>query len=147
MSTKSIHLEGNLKKALFSLPKGMPVTTRHLHQWKISRQLAHRYVKSGWFQPLGYGYFLRAGDQLTSLGAVAGLQAQGVSAHVGGKTALALHGFYHQLQMGKDQIFLFGTSQSSIPDWFKRNFQCEVRAAFFPGIRRFGKTFVCQAGG
>ncbi len=51
-------------------------------RWGISRQLAHRYVQSGWLEPLGYGYFLRPGDTLTLTGAVAALEAQGVAVQI-----------------------------------------------------------------
>ncbi len=127
MSTDSLHSSQNLKKALFSLPKGMPVTSSLLEQWGISRQLAHRYVQSGWFEPLGYGYFLRQGDTLTQTGAVAALEMQGMALHIGGKAALSLLGVAHYLSMGKEKLFLYGTARKTIPDWFIRQFSCEVR--------------------
>ena len=71
------------------MPKGMPVTSSLLEQWGISRQLAHRYVQSGWLEPLGYGYFLRPGETPTQTGAVAALEMQGMALHIGGKAALS----------------------------------------------------------
>src|SRR6266513_2898577 len=106
MPTTSLHLRQNLKKTLFALPKGMPVTSSLLEQWGISRQLAHRYVQSGWLEPLGYGYFLRPGETPTQTGAVAALEAQGVPVHIGGKTSLSLQGVVHYLAMGKEKLFL-----------------------------------------
>jgi hypothetical protein len=127
MSTESLHSGKNLKTALFSLPKGMPVTTSQMVRWGISRQLAHRYVQSGWLEPLGYGYFLRPGDTLTLTGAVAALEAQGVAVHIGGKTALSLQGVVHYLALGKEKLFLYGTARKNLPDWFTQQFPCEVR--------------------
>ena len=127
MSTNSLHSNQKLKKALFALPKGMPVTSSLLEQWGISRQLAHRYVQSGWLDPLGYGYFLRQGDTLTQTGAVAALEMQGMALHIGGKGALSLLGAVHYLAIGKEKLFLYGTARKVIPDWFSRQFSGEVR--------------------
>jgi len=127
MSTKSLLSRQNLKKALFALPKGIPVTSGLLEEWGISRQLTHRYVQSGWLEPLGYGYFLRPGDTLTQTGAVVGLEMQGVAFHIGGKSALSLRGVGHYLALGKEKLFLYGTSRSALPAWFARQFSCEVR--------------------
>lgn len=127
MSTTSLHSRQNLKMALFALPQGMPVTSSQLEQWGISRQLAHRYVQSGWFESLGYGYYLRPGDILTQTGAVAGLEMQGVAVHIGGKTALSLQGVAHYLAMGKEKLFLYGAARKNLPAWFTRQFPCEVR--------------------
>ncbi len=112
---------------MFSLPKGMPVTTSQMVRWGISRQLTHRYVQSGWLEPLGYGYFLRPEDTLTLPGAVAALEAQGVAVHIGGKTALSLLGVVHYLAMGKEKLFLYGTARKNLPGWFTHKFPCEVR--------------------
>jgi hypothetical protein len=127
MSTKGLHTSQNLKRALFALPRGMPVTSSHLEQWGISRQLAHRYVQSGWLEPLGYGYFLRQGDTLTQTGAVAALEMQGMALHIGGKAALSLLGTVHFLALGKEKLFLYGKVRKAIPEWFARQFTCEVR--------------------
>ncbi len=105
----------------------MPVTTSQMVRWGISRQLAHRYVQSGWLEPLGYGYFQRPGDTLTLAGAVAALEAQGVAVHIGGKTALSLQGVVHYVAMGKEKLFLYGTARKNLPGWFTRQFPCEVR--------------------
>ncbi|MDH3974839.1 MAG: type IV toxin-antitoxin system AbiEi family antitoxin [Deltaproteobacteria bacterium] len=127
MSTKSIHSRQYLKKALFTLPQGMPVTSSHLEQWGISRQLAHRYVLSGWLESLGYGYYVRMGDSLTVTGAVTGLEMQGVAVHIGGKSALSLRGAVHYLAQGKERLSLYGVTKKRLPPWFVRRFPCEAR--------------------
>lgn len=127
MSTNSIHSSRNLKAALFSLPNGMPVTTSQMEQMGISRQLVHRYVLNGWLESLGYGYFLRAGDELTRNGAVAALESQGLDVHIGGKSALSLRGVIHYLSLGKDKLTLYRMSRKKIPEWFTARFDCEIR--------------------
>ncbi|MDD2737279.1 MAG: type IV toxin-antitoxin system AbiEi family antitoxin domain-containing protein [Desulfuromonadaceae bacterium] len=127
MSTNSLHSSKNLKAVLFSLPKGMPVTTCQMLQLGISRQLVHRYVINGWLETLGYGYFLRAGDELTRNGAVAALESQGVDVHIGGKSALSQKGVAHYLAFGKDKLTLFRVTRKKVPQWFTSRFPCEIR--------------------
>lgn len=123
MSIQGLHSGEILKKALFSLPQGMPVTASHLKEFGISRQLAYRYVQYGWLKQLGYGYYLRPGDRLTEKGAVASLQFNGVNVHIGGKSALALKGFIHYLNLRGDSLFLFGHGTRKLPEWFQGNFK------------------------
>lgn len=127
MSTESLHKRTNLKELLSSLPQGMPVTSRQLEVRGISRQLAHRYVQSGWLKSLGYGYYLRLGDSLTQSGSVAALQNQGIPVHIGGRTALALRGLVHYLPLGKEKLFLYGAPRKNLPAWFLQTFATEAR--------------------
>jgi hypothetical protein len=106
-----------LKKVLTTLPKGMPITAEHLAEWGVSPQLAHRYIQNGWLTSLGYGYYLRSGDDVELGGAVAAMQTQGVPAHVGGKTALQWQGTSHYLNLGKPRLELHGTKKARIPNW------------------------------
>ncbi|PNU21668.1 hypothetical protein C2E25_00095 [Geothermobacter hydrogeniphilus] len=132
MSTDGLHSGEILKRALFDLPSGMPVTTRYLKEVGISRQLAHRYVQSGWLQQLGYGYFLRPGDHLTEKGVAAALQANGVKVHIGGKSALALKGFSHFLRLGGETLYLFGRGTRTLPKWLLAQFKVNLsNAALF----------------
>jgi len=126
MSTQDLHSSETLKKALFDLPQGMPVSARHLKEFGISRQLAYRYVHYGWLKQLGYGYFLRAGDTLTEKGAVASLQANGVKVHIGGKSALALKGFAHYLSMGGDTLTLYAHKSRKLPEWFQDRYMANL---------------------
>jgi hypothetical protein len=107
----------DLKTTLLSLPKGMPVTTRHLAGWGISPKLAHYYVESGWLTSLSYGYYLRAGDELTLPGAVAAMQEQGLPVHVGGKTALEWQGSAHYVRLHKPMLHLYGIPKTRVPGW------------------------------
>lgn len=118
-----LHSSEILKKALFSLPQGMPISMWHLKKFGISRQLAYRYVQHGWLTQLGYGYYLRPGDKLTEIGSVASLQANGVTVHIGGKSALHLKGFTHYLSMGGETLTLFGHGVRNLPKWFQQQFK------------------------
>jgi len=127
-----------------SLPRGMPVTSRQLEKRGISRQLAHGYVRSGWLESLGYGYYLRIGDSLTQMGAVAALQDQGVPVHIGGRSALALRGLIHYLPLGKEKLFLYGAPRKSLPEWLLQRFPTDTRVGrlFREGERPEERLFV-----
>lgn len=127
MSTESLHSGQNLKAALFSLPKGIPVTTGQMESWGISRQLVHRYVRSGWLEPLGSGYYRRPGDEITRDGALAALAAQGIDVHIGGKSALAEQGVTYYLALGNQKLFLYSARRRKLPAWFMAQFLCEFR--------------------
>jgi hypothetical protein len=126
MSSKTLHSSEMLKKALFELPGGMPVSMEHLKGFAISRQLAHYYVQSGWLQSLGGGYYLRVGDHLTEKGAVAALQDNGVKVHIGGKSALALKGFTHYLSLGEETLTLYGHKTRKLPEWFEQYYMVNL---------------------
>lgn len=123
MSSDALHSSEILKKALFDLPQGMPISMEHLKGLGVSRQLAHYYVRSGWLQQLGGGYYMRMGDTLTATGAVASLQVSGLKVHIGGKSALALKGFAHYLSMGGETLTLYGQGTRSLPKWFLDQFK------------------------
>ncbi|MGE4344489.1 MAG: type IV toxin-antitoxin system AbiEi family antitoxin domain-containing protein [Geoalkalibacter sp.] len=118
-----LHSSEILKKVLFSLPPGMPISTWHLKKFGISRQLAYRYVQHGWLKQLGYGYYLRPGDKLTETGSVASLQANDVAVHIGGKSALTLKGFTHYLSMSESTLTLYGRGVRNLPKWFQQQFK------------------------
>lgn len=105
----------------------MPVTTGQMEGWGISRQLVHRYVQSGWLEQLGSGYYRRPGDEVTRDGALAALAAQGISVHIGGKSALAEHGIAHYLSLGNQMLYLYSTQRRKLPSWFTTQFSCELR--------------------
>lgn len=93
--------------------------TRHA----ISRQSVSAYVKQGWLERVRQGLYRRPFTTGASREAATGwkiplLSAQwimGHSFHVGGTSALGLHGHSHYLQLGGDAaIYLYG---SDIPTW------------------------------
>ncbi len=112
--------ESKLNYLLQSWPKGTPATQPWLESMGISRQLARKYLSSGWIVRFGRGVFVRPGDQVDWLGAVHSLQSQlDMKVHVGGLTALSLRGMAHYLPLGAGtQAFLFGEGRARLPGWF-----------------------------
>lgn len=63
----------------------------------------------------------RSGDNVSYQGAVYALQKQlDSSIHIGAKTALALQGKAHYLQLGNVTATLFGGSEAKLPGWFSK---------------------------
>jgi hypothetical protein len=86
----------------------------------ISRNLQTYYRKAGWLESVGSGAFKRPGDAITWKGALHTLQTQAkLPIHVGARTALALQGRSHYLQMGRQTVFLFSPPRTHLPRWFK----------------------------
>lgn len=116
----SSRTESKLNRLLKQWPKGTVATQPWLQRLGVSRQLARRYVSSGWMERLGRGAFVRSGEAVDWLGALHALQSQlNLSVHVAGLTALSLKGLAHYLQLGRpDEVFLFGTPRERLPAWF-----------------------------
>jgi hypothetical protein len=86
-----------------------------------SLDLQKRYKNSQWFESVGTGALIRYGDQVDYLGAIYALQTQlGLSVHPGGKTALALQGKSHNLELSPKHAQLFGKQGEHLPLWFKK---------------------------
>jgi hypothetical protein len=126
MSKPALHMSISIRKALLTFPQGMPLTTPILAQWEVSRQLAYWYTKNGWFEQLGYGYFLRVGDTLTETGAVTALESNGVLVHLAGKSALMMRGYSHYLPLRKGRVYLYGRRVRKLPEWFLSRFTVKL---------------------
>jgi len=115
--------ESKLNKLLRDWPKGTVAAMPWLKGYGVYRQLAQRYVASGWIERLGRGAFVRAGETVDWLGAVYALQAQlGLNIRVGGLTALSLRGYGHYLPLGSGVwVYLFSDSRERLPSWFVRH--------------------------
>ncbi len=116
----SSQTESKLNRLLKQWPKGTVATQPWLLQLGIPRQLARRYVSSGWMERLGRGAFVRPGEAVDWLGALYALQSQlALPVHVAGLTALSLKGMAHYLQVGRRKdVFLFGERRERLPAWF-----------------------------
>ena len=110
-----------IKKLQASLPRGRPFDTRHLTDLGISTALAHRYVKSGWLEKLGRGVFMFPGDTLTRDSCLCFLEKRIPGLHVAAKTALAQHGFRHNIAH-EEQTVLWGDQPGALPKWFRERF-------------------------
>lgn len=63
---------------------------------------------------------IRAGDRVGYEGAIYALQRQtGSTIHPGGRTALALLGKAHYLEMDSKRVSLFGNPSEKLPVWFR----------------------------
>ncbi|MGB0879466.1 MAG: type IV toxin-antitoxin system AbiEi family antitoxin [Polaribacter sp.] len=111
--------EQKINKLLKSQPSGVVYLTSWLTENGFSTQLLNRYKKSNWLYSIGTGAWMRDGEKPTYQGAIYALQRQSkVSIHLGGKTALALLGKVHYLELNKQQIVLFGGNNEKLPTWF-----------------------------
>lgn len=90
----------------------------------FSRDLQHRYKKSGWLESVGTGAFKRPNETVQWQGALYSVQKQANSQiHAGGLTALSLTGLSHYIRTGTEPIFLFSQLRIKLPAWFKTYFK------------------------
>lgn len=110
---------GKLKNLLDVWPPQTVATSAWLHEQKVSAQLAQRYVRSHWIEPLGTGAFKRPNEKVEWFGAVRSLQTQlDLAVHIGALTALSAQGFSHYLRMGQEPVYLFSPPDTRLPSWF-----------------------------
>lgn len=115
----SLENVGKLKSLLDVWPAQTVATSAWLNEQKVSAQLAQRYVRSQWIEPLGTGAFKRPNEKVEWVGAVRSLQTQlHLPVHVGALTALSAHGFSHYLRIGQEPVYLFSPPDTRLPSWF-----------------------------
>lgn len=103
---------------LRSQPSGTVYLTSWLTQNGFSNQLLNKYKKSNWFSSIGTGAMIRAGDDVDYEGAIYALQEQaGLLIHPAGKTALALLGKTHYLELAPKKVIVFGGKNEKLPAW------------------------------
>jgi len=108
-----------INKLLHSQPYGTIFTSGWMLRNGYSHALQQRYKESGWLVPIGNGASKRFGDEVSVEGALYTLQKQmELSVHIGGKSALAIMGRSHYLQMGKSRLVLFSRADEKLPKWF-----------------------------
>lgn len=118
----SNEITSKINRLLYSYPPGIVYMTNWLAKQGYSLGLQSRYRQSGWFKTIGTGAMIRTGENVGYEGALYALQAQASkSIHPGGKTALALLGKSHYLQMGNPSVFLFGDAKEYLPTWFRNH--------------------------
>lgn len=123
--------EQKINKLLKSQPSGTVFLSSWLSQNGFSSQLLNRYKKSKWLYSLGNGAWMRVGEKPTYQGAIYALQHQSnTTIHLGGKTALSILGKAHYLELNKQQIILFGTTNEKLPTWFT-NYQWGLKINFY----------------
>jgi hypothetical protein len=110
-----------IKKLQTGLPRGGPLDTARLSDLGISAALAHRYVNSGWLDRLGRGVFMFPGDSLTRDASLRFLERKMPGLHVAAKTALAWHGYRHNVGY-EEPMVLWGDHSGALPEWFNERF-------------------------
>jgi len=103
-------------------PKGTVLLASWLLKKGYSFDLQRRYRQSEWLRSIGSGAMVRAGDEVNLEGAIYTLQTQmGLSVHFGAKTALAMQGRAHYLEMAQQKATLFGNKEEKLPTWFNQH--------------------------
>ena len=81
-------------------PSGIVLSSAWLVEQGYCLELQKQYKKSQWFDSIGTGALIRHGDQVDYLGGIYALQSQlGLFVHPAAKTALALKGKAHYLEL------------------------------------------------
>jgi len=128
MSQNSSKINRLLKK----WPRKTVAVQSWLTQMGVSRQLVAAYQKTAWLNRVGRGAFMLADEPIDWSGGLYAIQTQmGLSIHVGGKTALQMHGYAHFLPLGFGApVSLFGQPDVKLPAWF-RSYNWGVDIGYF----------------
>jgi hypothetical protein len=116
-----------IKTLQVTLPRGEPFDSARLGELGVSPALAHRYVKSGWLERLGRGVFMFAGDSLSRDSTLRFLETRIPGLHVAARTALAWHGFRHNIAH-EEPLVLWGERSGGPPEWFQQRFMARYSA-------------------
>lgn len=131
------HNETKLKTLFKLLQPNNVLTARLLDRNGVSRHLRKYYLESGWLESLGRGAYKKPNDKIEWQGAVNAIQKQlEIEVHVGGLSALTLHGYSHYFRLSKEILYLFPTQRTRLPKWFTDyNWEVELyhkATAFLP---------------
>ena len=114
-------MSSKINQLLKRWPANTVVTQSWLTEQGISGQLTHTYRKSGWLERIGQGAYIRSGDKVGWKGMVYGLQHHTcLPIWPGGQTALAMHGYAHNLPMARETIWLFAAAGTRLPSWVRQ---------------------------
>lgn len=129
--------EPKLNKLMAIWPPGTVLTTSGLSQKGFYYELLNKYKKSGWIKPLGRGAYFRPSEKYplpTLQGALHGMHKDAAmkSIHIGGLTALEIHGSAHFIQSGaKQRVQIFAEAKEKLPLWFRKQ-DWNVKLQFYP---------------
>ncbi|MCH8489432.1 MAG: type IV toxin-antitoxin system AbiEi family antitoxin [Oceanicaulis sp.] len=114
-----------IKSVLDAVPPGALVDSKWLNRHHVADSLYHDYAKRGWLIRLARGVFIRPdstfdADQPLSWQAVTASMSMIMEMpfHVGGMTALGLHGYGHYAQLSGDARVTLYAEQ--LPGWLSR---------------------------
>jgi len=124
-----------INRLLQSQPSGVVFLTSWMELNGYSRELQRKYIRSGWFEPIGRGALIRTGQKVDWLGALFSIQNQlNAKIHIGGRTALNILGLSHYLELGEKKKILFAPRGTNLPDWFRHhnwNFEINLHKTDF----------------
>lgn len=104
------------------LPEGAVVSGAWLKAEGYSRTLIDWYLNSGWLLSFGRGAYHRPVRKPEWQDLVASIQKLGYPVHLGGRTALSIHGYEHNLSTSKKRtLYLYSYKKTLLPKWLKGN--------------------------
>jgi len=106
-----------IKRLQAELPHDAPFDLDDLRRLDVPRQAASHYAKTGWLIRVGHGVYALPGATLTPHGMVKLLQRRLDGLHIGGRTALGMHGVRHTLAI-RERMVLWGDVRHALPEWF-----------------------------
>ncbi|MEQ1705821.1 MAG: type IV toxin-antitoxin system AbiEi family antitoxin [Rickettsiales bacterium] len=128
----STYNKSKINQLLSIMPKSTVVLSSWLAAQGYSLDLQKRYRKSQWFESIGTDAMIRSGDVVDYRGALYALQKYaGRSIHIGGRTALSLHGLAHYLELAPTRAVLFGGDKEKLPAWFNKH-DWRAKICFYP---------------
>lgn len=112
-----------LNRILRNWPKGTVGTLAWFRDYGGYQQLLDYYQKAPWVTKVGSGAYIQYGDSVDWRGGLYAVQSQlNLSVHAGGKTALELSGFGHNLKLGQtEKVYLFASEKIKLPAWFMKH--------------------------
>jgi hypothetical protein len=130
----TIQKRNKLNQMFRQWPTSGLCTTSALREQGISTALLYHYTRRGWLISAGRGVYQRPGGKTEWQVIVNTLQREGYPVHVGGLSALELHGYGHHLHMQERTLFLYGPARTHLPAWFTSAIN---RAVFYAATNLF----------
>jgi len=116
-----------IRRLLHGVSRGTPLDLADLAEYGVDAKAASAYARDGWLVRVGHGVYALPGEEVTSLSAARLLQRRVSGLHVGGKSALALHGVRHNIAV-RETLVLWSDHRFSLPRWFTIRFRARAVA-------------------
>ncbi|MBI4652090.1 type IV toxin-antitoxin system AbiEi family antitoxin [Candidatus Desantisbacteria bacterium] len=114
------------KVKIEQVPEGIVVDRAWLQKCDIRAPLVDYYLRKGYLESVAHGAYRRPGSPLKWQHLVYSLQILGVGVHVGGRSALELHGLGHYAPLA-DKSYVHLYYKWKLPTWL---FKVKVNAKF-----------------
>ena len=122
-------------------PKGTIKTVKELEQLGYRPELLQIYKKYNWIEQISRGAYKLGGDEVSWEGGLFALHHQKeTTIHPGGRTALLLKGYAHNIPMHQVRIDLFGNPGDQLPKWFKSQKWMEYIKYISTNLFDYGKV-------